>query len=298
MHRKFFGALVLAAAMTAGCLNREFTSMREGKAAALESISTPILESHMNDSARQMQVASPAAAEQPEPQQTDRKLIRNGELTIEVKSVGSALITLEQIVRSTGGQATNKLERQNEYGARTASITWLVPADKLEAAITAVRGLGEPKVVSLKTEDVTTGYFDVKVRIDTQKQLERQLVALLGRSTNRLSDLLEIEREVARVRQEIDQLEGHIRLWDNQIAMSSIAITLTEPAPIAASTGGPFATLLASFGVAGENFILTVAALVAMSGSAVPILLLLAVPAWFAMRAWRRTREAAAPAAQ
>jgi hypothetical protein len=153
-------------------------------------------------------------------------------------------------------------------------------------------------VLSFKTEDVTTSYFDVKVRIETQKQLERQLVALLKRPSNRLSDLLEIEREVARVREAIDQAEGHIRLWDSQIAMSSVAITLTEPAPIAASTGGPLATLVASFGVAGENFVRTVAGLVAMSGAVLPVALLLAGPAWLLGRAWRRTRTAAAPVAQ
>lgn len=55
-------------------------------------------------------------------------------------------------------------------------------------------------------------------------------------------------------------------MWDNQIAMSAAVITLTEPAPIAASTGGALATLIASFGAAGENFVFTVAALVAITG--------------------------------
>jgi len=219
-------------------------------------------------------------------------------MTIEVKSVEVALTSLGQLVRSIGGQSTNQLERQNEYGVRTASITWLVPAERLDAAIDAVRALGKPHLLSFKTEDVTTSYFDVKVRIDTQKQLERQLVALLKRPSNRLSDLLEIEREVARVREAIDQMEGHIRLWDNQIAMSAVVITLTEPSPIAASTGGPLPTLIASFGVAGENFVLTVAGLVAISGAVLPVVLLLAWPVWLLGRAWRRTRAAVTPAAQ
>ena len=298
MNRIFFGALTLAAVMTAGCSNQGIASMRQRRAMTMTSMAQApaVSESQISDRAARVQ-AEPASANQPEQQKGDRKLIRNGEMTIEVKSVGTALTSLEQIVRSIGGQATNQLERQNQYGARTASITWLVPAGRLDAAINAVRALGEPKLLSFKTEDVTTGYFDEKVRIDTQKQLEKQLVALLARPSNRLSDLLEIEREVARVRQEIDQLEGHIRLWDSQIAMSSVAITLTEPAPIAARTGGPFATLLASFGVAGENFVLTVAGLVAMSGAVLPIVLLLAGPAWLIVRARRRIRAAGVPVA-
>jgi hypothetical protein len=298
MNRKFLGALTLAV-MSGGCVNRDIASMRQGPATAMASPSpaSVAMEGHISDAAGRVQT-EPAAANQPEQQKGDRKLIRNGEMTIEVKSVEVALNSLGQSVRSIGGQSTNQLERQNEHGARTASITWLVPAERLDAAIDAVRALGEPHLLSFKTEDVTTSYFDVTVRVWTQEQLERQLVALLKRPSNRLSDLLEIEREVARVRQEIDQLEGHIRLWDNQIAMSSMVITLKEPAPIAASTGGPLPTLIASFGVAGENFVLTVAGLVAMSGSVLPVVLLLAGPAWLIGRAWRRTRDAETPAAQ
>src|SRR5436190_5314909 len=255
MNRKFFGALTLAAVMTGGCSNRDVASMRLAAAKAIPSLAqaTAALESQISYADRAQVLQEAAAANQPEQQKSDRKLIRNGEMTIEVKSVEAALTSLGQIVRSIGGQPTNQLERQNEYGVRTASITWLVPAERLDAATAALRSLGKPQVLSFKTEDVTTSYFDVKVRIDTKRQLERQLVALLKRPSNRLSDLLEIEREVARVREAIDQSEGHIRLWDNQIAMSAVAITLTEPSPIAASTGGPLATLIASFGIAGEN---------------------------------------------
>lgn len=299
MNRKYLGALTLVAVMTGGCLDRGGTSMRGSPA----TIAREALSGQFSETAERLEVAAemPAPASPPELQTgaaitADRKLIRNGEMTIEVQSVEAALASLGQIVRSIGGQSTHQLERQNEYGARTASVTCLVPAGRLDEAINAARALGEPQSLSFKTEDVTTSYFDVSVRIDTQKQLERQLVGLLRRPSNRLSDLLEVEREAARVREEIDRLEGRIRLWDSQIAMSSLAITLTEPAPIVASTGGPLLTLIASFGEAGENFVRTVAALIAIGGSLLPVLLFLAGPAWLAVRAWRRNRAAEAPA--
>ncbi|HEX6162905.1 MAG TPA: DUF4349 domain-containing protein [Vicinamibacterales bacterium] len=294
MNRKL-GAFSLAAVMAGGCSNPDLASVRRDKVAAMASHAgeAMIPESRVADASLHAPAAQPEPPAQP---QRDRKLIRNGEITLEVKSVESALAGLAETVRTIGGQSTNQIERQNQYGVRTASLTWLVPAARLDAAIAAIRALGQPKELSLKTEDVTTSYFDVTVRIDTQKQLERQLVALLGRASNRLSDLLEIEREVARVREEIDRLEGRVRLWDSQLAMSSVVITLTEPTPIAARTGGPLTTLIRSFGAAGENFVLTLAALVAAAGSALPVMLLLAGPVWLAVRAWRRHRAAAAPA--
>jgi hypothetical protein len=168
----------------------------------------------------------------------ERKLIRRGEMTVEVPSVTAALARLGQIISSAGGQTANQWERQNEYGSRTASVTWRVPAEQLDAAVEAVKTLGSARTLTLTAEDVTTDYFDVGVRINTQTQLERQLVAILQRPANRLSDLLEIERELARVREEIDRLQGRRRSWDNQIALSSLVITLEEPAPVVAGTGG------------------------------------------------------------
>jgi hypothetical protein len=284
MNWKFLGALTLAAVMTCGCMNREISSMRQAAdTIAPFAPAPPVLEKQAGVNYR--------AANQAEPQRSDRKLIRNGDMTIEVKSVEAALTRLRELVGSIGGQSTNQVERQNEYGVRTASVTWLIPAERLDSAIDALRTLGKPQVLSFQTEDVTANYFDTNVRISTQKQLERHLVALLSRPSNRLSDLLDIEREVARVREEIDRLEGRIRLWDHQIAMASVVIGLTEPAPIAASTGGPLATLRAAFGEAGENFVRTVAALVAFSGAALPLGLVFAGPGWLLWRASRRSRE-------
>ena len=226
----------------------------------------------------------------------ERKLLRKGEMTVEVRSVTDALAKLGQIVNSVGGHTTNQSERQNEYGGRSASVTCRVPADRLDAAIEALKVLGPPRSLTLTAEDVTTEYFDVGVRISTQTQLERQLVALLQRPTNKLAELLEIERELARVREEIDRLEGRKRSWDNQIALSSLVITLEEPAPVVAGTGGGLLrTLAQSFGEAAENFVLAVAAIIAATGSILPVALLVGAVGWMAVRL-RRRRRAPAPA--
>jgi hypothetical protein len=227
----------------------------------------------------------------------ERKLVRKGEMTVEVRSVGAALERLGQIISSVGGQTANRWERQNDYGGRTASVTWRVPAERLDAAIEAVKALGRPRALTLTAEDVTTDYFDVAVRINTQTQLERQLVALLQRPTNKLTELLEIERELARVREEIDRLEGRKRSWDSQIALSSLVITLEEPAPVVAGTGGGLLrTLAESFGAAAENFVLAVTGIIAAAGFILPVAVLVGGVGWVAARLWRRRRAPAAPA--
>jgi len=80
MNRKSFGALTLAAVMTAGCLNQDIASMREGKASAMASFAPAqmAMESQISDRAGRLQ-AEPTAANQPQQPKGDRKLIRNGE---------------------------------------------------------------------------------------------------------------------------------------------------------------------------------------------------------------------------
>jgi hypothetical protein len=226
----------------------------------------------------------------------ERKLVRRGDITIEVRSVPEALAALGRIIGSAGGHMANQSERHNEYGGRGASITCRVPADQLDSTVLAVTALGLRRSLTLNAEDITTAYFDVGVRIKTQSELERQLVALLARPTNKLSDLLEIERELARVREEIDRLEGRTRLWDNQVALSSLAITLEEPAPVVAGTGGGLRrTLGQSFGAAAENFVLALAAIIVATGSVLPAIVLVGAGG-LAVRRWWRRRAPASPA--
>jgi hypothetical protein len=227
----------------------------------------------------------------------ERKLVRRGEMTIEVRSVNTALEKIEQIVSSMGGHTTNRSEEQNEYGRRSASVTCRIPVDRLDRAVEAVKALGVPRALTLTAEDITTAYFDVAVRISTQTQLEHQLVSLLRRPTNKLSELLEIERELARVREEIDRLEGRKRSWDNQVALSSLQITIEDPMPVVAGTGGGlWHTLGQSISESTENFVLAVAGIIATAGSILPMAILVGGAAWVAVRRWRRRHTAPAPA--
>ncbi len=244
------------------------------------------------------QVSAPSQQTTPEalPAPTGRKLIRHGTLGLEVRSVESALSAVKQQAQASGGYTTEESQRQDEYGVKTASITWRVPAEKLDGAIEKLSGLGRVEQVSVTAEDVTEQYFDLEIRLNNQRQLEVRLLDLLKRSSNNLSDLLNVEREVARVRGEIEHLEGRKRFWDNQVALSTLTVNLHEPRPVIASTeGGVWRTLTASFRDAGENFVLTTAGIIGTIGGLIPVVIVLVLVIW-AIRAlwrWRRKRHAA-----
>jgi hypothetical protein len=309
MRHKFLGTLTIAALVANACTSQK----KEPPGRDLSGLPARMLAKSAAAGARlESSVMNPAelafqAAQGPPPRDTperesaqvpgERKLVRRGEMTIEVRSVTEALAALGRIIGSAGGHTANQSERHNEYGGRSASVTCRVPAGGLDAIVVAVKALGLQRTLTLSAEDISTAYFDAGVRIKTQSELERQLVALLARPTNKLSNLLEIERELARVREEIDRLEGRTRSWDNQIALSSLTITLEEPAPVVAGTGGGLLrTLGQSFGEAAENFILAVAGIIAATGSVLPAIVLVGAGG-LAVRRWWRRRAPALPAA-
>ena len=307
MRQQSWGALAIVALVASACTTQKESARprpsftEAGGTSAPESAASAIEPRFLSDakavSAFQARTAQPGQERESPQIPGERKLIRKGEMTVEVSSVTAALTRLAQIISSAGGQTANQSERQDEYGSRTASVTCRVPAERLDAAVEAVKTLGSARTLTLTAEDVTTDYFDVGVRINTQTQLERQLVAILQRPTNRLSDLLKIERELARVREEIDRLQGRRRSWDNQIALSSLVITLEEPAPVVAGTGGGLLrTLGESFGEAVENAVLAVAGIIATAGSILPVALLVGAVGWMAVRLRRRRRAQVAPA--
>ena len=234
-----------------------------------------------------------AQTQAPVARPTSHRIIRHGNQTIEVARVDAALDTIRRIVSEFGGYTTDETHRQDDRAVNTVSITCRVPAGKLDEAIARVRQLGTQEELSITAQDVSEAYADLEIEMANQKKLEARLLDLLNRQTNRLTDLLEIERETARVRGAIDQLEGRKRFWDNQLDLSTLVVALHEPRPaIASAGGGPWRTIRQAFGDAGDNFVLTIAGIISALGAAVPLLGAVVI-VFVALRGWRRRRRAA-----
>ncbi|HEX6251730.1 MAG TPA: DUF4349 domain-containing protein, partial [Gemmatimonadaceae bacterium] len=127
------------------------------------------------------------------------------------------------------------------------------------------------------------------------RRLEERLLALLTSRTGKLEEVLAVERELARVRGEIEQIEGRLRYLRTRAAMSTLTVTVHEPEPMLGGAPGdnPFAEALRR---AWRNFIGMLAALIAALGVVLP-LGLLGAAAWYGgrrvVRVVRRRRSAA-----
>jgi hypothetical protein len=206
----------------------------------------------------------------------DRKVIRNGGLTVEVPDLARAMDAVRASVSAAGGYVTNETQGRDEYDVRQGTLTCRIPAAKLDATVAAFQGMGRLISMSIQAEDITEQYFDMETRLRNQRQLETRLVALFDRPGNKVADLLEVEREVARVRGEIESLEGRKRLWDSQVSLSTLTVELREPRPaIGRDRGGILGALGQAVRSAGENVVGTVAWFIAAAGVAIPAFLVL-----------------------
>jgi len=223
-----------------------------------------------------------------------RKLIRDAQAVLEVASVERALTTLRAQVESAGGYvaAQSQSRDHNARSANRGDVTLRLPAAKLDAFMAGLASLGTVEQARTTAGDITEEYFDLELRLNNQRQLQDRLVELLNRAGNKLSDLLEAERELARVRGEIEQMEGRQRFWDNRVSLATLTVTVHEPMPtVASAEGGPFAALRHSFSQAADNFVYAIAGVIAFTGGLIPIAAAVLLGLWILVKLWKARRR-------
>jgi len=159
--------------------------------------------------------------------QTDRYLIKNASMVIEVEDARKASELLVAAVQELGGYVSDFRESVDPLGRRSISAQVRVPATKFQTAMDRLDPLGKVLNRQVYTEDVTEQYVDTDARLRNLKRTEERLLAHLGR-TGKLEDIVKVEHEITRVRGEIESLEGRLRFLSHRIEFSTIIITLQE----------------------------------------------------------------------
>ena len=96
------------------------------------------------------------------------------------------------------------------------NMAWRIPVDQFHAFVSAVGRLGEVRQNHIGSQDVTEEYFDLEARIRNKREEEKRLIKHLADSTGKLDDILAVEKELSRVRGEVEQMEGRLRFLANR----------------------------------------------------------------------------------
>ena len=126
-----------------------------------------------------------------------------------------------------GYVATSSSEKQAN-GKLSGEVVVKVLPDNLDRFLQKLRGIGELKNQALTTEDVTKAYFDTESRLKNARSMEQRLIEILKTKSNDVADLLEVEKELGRVREEIETMQGELKFMDSQVKFATVTIQLSE----------------------------------------------------------------------
>lgn len=170
------------------------------------------------------------------PAEAGRELIRKGSLRLSVPVVADATASVQALAKGLGGYVGDMQWEAEEGGRPSAHLTVRVPARHFEALLTAVGSVGRLLHKELTTEDVTAEVVDQKARVRNLKAEEARLLELLKR-TGKLSEVLEVERELARVRGEVEGIQSRLRELANLVGLATLEVHLTERLPQVGEAG-------------------------------------------------------------
>jgi hypothetical protein len=202
-----------------------------------------------------------------------RLIIRTGQASIEVDSLGQSIAELRRLAQRVGGFVADASVQSGRNQLRSATLQLKVPASRFDELTEGLEPLGKLQFVNVAAEDVSEEFVDLSARVTNGRRLEDRLVELLRTRTGKLQDVLTVERELARVREEIERMEGRMRFLKTSAQLSTLSVNLFEPAPIVASHPGQ-SVLGEAFKTAWRNFVGMLAGAIASLGFVVPVLAL------------------------
>jgi len=178
----------------------------------------------ITDGAVAMLVATQSgnAADKAAPPAIARKIIYDAQIDLIVESVDPVAKKVARLVSDARGYVAE----QNLTGSpgSTRSMRWKirVPVDSFDSLVDSILSLGELERNNRTSQDVTEQYYDIEARIKNKKVEEQTLNKILQERSGKLEDVLKIEIELSRVRGEIEQLEGKIRVLENLSSLATI----------------------------------------------------------------------------
>jgi myosin heavy subunit len=153
---------------------------------------------------------------------------RTASLSLIVKDLETARTALQEITRKHDGYFAELNTSGQSNTARTLTASVRVPSSQLDSALAEVRKFGELDEEKQGGEEVSRQYVDLKAGLENGHNTEKRLTELLAKRKDRLKDTLDVERELASTREEIERMEGEQRNLQQQVDYASIEVNLRE----------------------------------------------------------------------
>jgi len=214
-------------------------------------------------------------------------------LSILVKDIPASRPSLDAILARHHGYIAQLNVSTQQDSPRSFQASLRIPAPELTAALAELKAFGRVLSEEQSGEEVTQQHADLAARLQNARETEDQLRGILQQRTGRVSDILEVEEEIARVRGEIESMEAEQQALEHRVDFAEVNLTLTEDYKAQLSSPDSAATRIHNAFVAGyRNAVETLLGLLLFFEEFGPTLLIwltiLSIPTFFLYRRYRK----------
>jgi hypothetical protein len=161
----------------------------------------------------------------------DRKIVKNGYMTLEVNDITEAMNGVVTIVEELDGYVVSS-DKQGDKDITSGQISIRVPSDRFDEALGKLRKLAvKVPNESTNSQDVTEEYTDLQAQLRNLEATEAQYLELLKKA-DKVEDMLAVQRELSNVRGQIEQIKGRIQYIERTSDMALIQVSLYKTKPI------------------------------------------------------------------
>ncbi len=245
---------------------------------------------------QQQQISSSLANSPPTPgpQELQPMIARTVSLSILVQDFPYSRAAVDAILARHHGYAATLTANTQQHAARSLQASLRIPAGELSASAAELKSLGQVENEAQAGEEVTQQHADLVARLSNSRETEQRLQAILVQRAGKISDVLAVEQEVARVRGEIEQMEAEQKSLEHRVNFATIDLTLSEEYKAQVGSGSSFVStrfhnaLVAGFRAAVESALRVTLFIVEVGPVALLWLTALAPLVWFLRRRWIR----------
>jgi uncharacterized iron-regulated membrane protein len=225
------------------------------------------------------------------------KIIKTGQVTLEVPQVPAAIDRVRDIAVSNGGYLSSSNVYTMSYASlkqerKRGSAMIRIPAEKFDTVMQALTPLGKVLSSMEQRSDVTEQYVDLTIQNESYHTQLDNYYRIMAKA-DKVEDIIKIQYQIDQVTLALNQVEGRLRYLNSQIDLSTITVTLQEPEPLGGETGYNIVTAI-NEGIAG--FFGMISAIIILVFSLIP-LVILAVIAYAVYRWYQKRKGVSTPPA-
>lgn len=153
----------------------------------------------------------------------EQKIIKTGSLRFPTNDLNKTHQKLKTLISTHQGILQNDSSGKN-YNENFRNLTIRIPSQHFEALIDSIsKGVSYFDQLDITQKDVSEEYVDIEARLKAKRELEKRYLELL-KQANTVKEMLEIERELSVIREEIEARQGRLNYLENQVSYSTIQV--------------------------------------------------------------------------